>query len=55
MPHLGTELFKQMTGVEMTHVPYRGTGAVLPAVMGGQVDTCFDIMFSSTALVKGAS
>lgn len=53
MPHLGVELFKQITGTSMTHVPYKGTGAVLPAVMGGQVDVYFDIMFSSTTLVKG--
>lgn len=53
MPHLGAELFKQITGTSMTHVPYKGTGAVLPAVMGGQVDVYFDILFSSTTLVKG--
>ena len=52
MPHLGAELFKQVTGTNMAHVPYKGTGAVLPAVMGGQVDVYFDILFSSTTLVK---
>lgn len=53
MPHLGTELFKQVTGTQMTHVPYKGSGAALPAVMGGQVDVYFDILFSATSLVKG--
>ena len=53
MPHLGAELFMQVTGTRMTHVPYKGTGTVLPAVMGGQVDVYFDILFSSTTLVKG--
>lgn len=53
MPHLGAELFKQVTNTRMTHVPYRGSGAALPAVMGGQVDVYFDIMFSSTKLVQG--
>jgi tripartite-type tricarboxylate transporter receptor subunit TctC len=52
MPHLGAELFKQVTDTRMTHVPYRGSGAALPAVMGGQVDVYFDIMFSSTKLVQ---
>jgi tripartite-type tricarboxylate transporter receptor subunit TctC len=52
MPHLGVELFMQVTGTRMAHVPYKGTGAVLPAVMGGQVDVYFDILFSSTTLVK---
>ncbi len=53
MPHLGVELFMQVTGANMTHIPYKGTGTVLPAVMGGQVDVYFDILFSSTTLVKG--
>lgn len=53
MPHLGVELFMQVTGIRMAHVPYKGTGAVLPAIMGGQVDVYFDILFSSTTLVKG--
>lgn len=52
MPHLGAELFKQLTATQMTHVPYKGSGAALPAVMGGQVDVYFDIMFSATTLVK---
>jgi tripartite-type tricarboxylate transporter receptor subunit TctC len=52
MPHLGSELFKQVTGTDMTHVPYKGTGAVLPAILGGQVDVYFDILFSSTSQVK---
>lgn len=53
MPHLGVELFKQVTGTQMTHVPYKGSGVALPAVMGGQVDVYFDIMFSAATLVQG--
>ena len=53
MPHLGAELFKQVTATQMTHVPYKGSGAALPAVMGGQVDVYFDIMFSAATLVQG--
>lgn len=53
MPHLGAELFKQVTGTQMTHVPYKGSGVALPAVMGGQVDVYFDIMFSAATLVQG--
>lgn len=52
MPHLGAELFQQVTGTQMTLVPYKGSGAALPAVMGGQVDVYFDIMFSAATLVK---
>jgi tripartite-type tricarboxylate transporter receptor subunit TctC len=52
MPHLGVELFQQVTGTQMTLIPYKGSGAALPAVMGGQVDVYFDIMFSAATLVK---
>jgi tripartite-type tricarboxylate transporter receptor subunit TctC len=36
--HLGGELFKMMTGVEMVHVPYRGSAPALTDLVGGQVD-----------------
>jgi tripartite-type tricarboxylate transporter receptor subunit TctC len=52
MPHLGVEAFQQVTGTRMTLIPYKGSGAALPAVMGGQVDVYFDIMFSAATLVK---
>ena len=35
--HLGSELLKSLTGIKMTHVPYKGAGAVLQDLMGGQV------------------
>jgi len=35
--HLGGELFKSVTGTNLVHVPYRGAGAVLTDLMGGQV------------------
>ncbi len=35
--HLMTELFMMMSGIKMTHVPYKGTGASLVDVIGGQV------------------
>jgi tripartite-type tricarboxylate transporter receptor subunit TctC len=42
--HLSAELFKYMTGTDMVHVPYKGGGAAMPALLGGQVQ----LMFSST-------
>jgi tripartite-type tricarboxylate transporter receptor subunit TctC len=39
--HLAGELFKIMTGVNMTHVPYRGEGTALPDLLGGQVQVMF--------------
>jgi len=35
--HLGGELFKSLAGVDLVHVPYKGAGAVLQDLMGGQV------------------
>jgi tripartite-type tricarboxylate transporter receptor subunit TctC len=40
-PHLGAEMIKQQTGIEMTHVPYRGIGASYPDVMSGKVQLGF--------------
>ncbi|AOF86295.1 tripartite tricarboxylate transporter receptor family protein [Hydrogenophaga sp. RAC07] len=36
--HLAAELFKDVTGVFSTHIPYRGTGPLVNDLMGGQVD-----------------
>jgi len=43
-PHVSGELFKMMTRVDMTHVPYRGAGLALTDLIGGQVQ----VMFAST-------
>jgi tripartite-type tricarboxylate transporter receptor subunit TctC len=40
--HLATELFKQRAGVDIVHVPYRGTIAVLPDLMSGRVVMMID-------------
>jgi tripartite-type tricarboxylate transporter receptor subunit TctC len=39
--HLSGELLKTVTGVNMTHVPYKGTGPSLVDLMGGQIDVVF--------------
>ncbi len=39
--HLATELFDLMAGTKMTHVPYKGTGAALSDLLGGQVQLIF--------------
>ena len=44
--HVSGELFKIMTGVEMIHVPYRGGGAVVSDLLGGQVQ----VLFGTTSL-----
>ena len=40
--HLSAELFKQLAGVQMTHIPYKGSSAAIPDVMSGQVNVMFD-------------
>ena len=42
--HLATELFNMMAGTKMTHVPYKGTGAALTDLLGGQVQLIFGSM-----------
>ena len=50
--HVAGELFKMMTGVEMQHVPYRGSGPALTDLIGGQVQVMFDPMPSAIEHVK---
>jgi len=42
--HLAAELFKLMTGVDMTHVPYKGGGALMPDLLAGRVVAFFGTM-----------
>ena len=39
--HLSAELFKSMAGVEMLHVPYKGTGQAVTDLLAGQIDLLF--------------
>ena len=50
--HLAAELFKTMTGVELLHVPYRGSGPALVDVLSGQVQVMFDAIPSSIEHIK---
>lgn len=40
-PHLSMELLKSMAGIDLMHVPYRGTGPAMPALLAGQVSVMF--------------
>jgi tripartite-type tricarboxylate transporter receptor subunit TctC len=51
--HLAGELFKSMTGVFMTHIPYTGSGPALLGLLSGQVDVMFDNLPSALPHVKG--
>ena len=53
--HLSGEMFKQMTGVEMPHVPYRGSGPAINDIVGGQVDVMFDNLPSCIEQVQAGN
>jgi tripartite-type tricarboxylate transporter receptor subunit TctC len=40
--HLALELLKSKTGIDITHIPYKGSGPAIQDVIGGQVDMMFD-------------
>jgi tripartite-type tricarboxylate transporter receptor subunit TctC len=42
IPHLSAELFKLLAGVDLVHVPYKGTGLSIPDIATGQVAVLFD-------------
>lgn len=50
--HLAAELFKMMAGVDMVHVPYKGTSPALQDLLGGQVQALFGNPASSMKYVK---
>ena len=52
MTHLGTELVLRKAGVQATHVPYKGSGAALTDLMGGQVLFATDSLTASMAHIK---
>ncbi|HEX8168154.1 MAG TPA: tripartite tricarboxylate transporter substrate binding protein [Beijerinckiaceae bacterium] len=53
--HLSGEMFKQMTGVELVHVPYRGSAPAVNDLIAGQVDVMFDNLPSSIEQVRGGN
>ncbi len=50
--HISGELFKSLTGADMTHIPYKGRASAIPDVLGGRVTMMFDNMPSSLPLVR---
>ena len=53
--HLSGELFKAMTGVEMQHVPYRGSAPAVTDMIGNRVQVMFDNMPSCIAHIKAGT
>jgi tripartite-type tricarboxylate transporter receptor subunit TctC len=52
--HLGMELYKSMTGVEMTHVPYKGSGQSMIDLMSGRAQVAITNSLTATPLVKSS-
>jgi tripartite-type tricarboxylate transporter receptor subunit TctC len=53
--HLAGELFKMMTGVSFTHVPYRGAAPALTDLLGGQVQVLFEPLPASIQHIKSGA
>jgi tripartite-type tricarboxylate transporter receptor subunit TctC len=50
--HVAGELFKMMAGVDMVHVPYRGSAPMLTGLLGGQVQVAFDSIQASIEHIR---
>jgi tripartite-type tricarboxylate transporter receptor subunit TctC len=51
--HMAGELFKAMTGVDIVHIPHKGSDQARAAVLGGQVQMMFDAVPTMAANAKG--
>jgi tripartite-type tricarboxylate transporter receptor subunit TctC len=50
--HLAGEMLKAMAGIDMVHVPYKGSAPAQQDVIGGRVPLLFDVLFSAMPFVK---
>ena len=50
--HMSGELFKHLTGADMLHIPYKGSGPAVADLIGGQVNMMFDNIPSSLPHIK---
>jgi tripartite-type tricarboxylate transporter receptor subunit TctC len=50
--HLSAELFKSMAGIDVIHVPYKGTAPAMTDLLGGQVELMFDNLITAMPHVK---
>jgi tripartite-type tricarboxylate transporter receptor subunit TctC len=51
-PHLSSEMFAQRTGLTLTHIPYKGMGPAVAALLGGQVTFLIDNLPSSISFIR---
>jgi tripartite-type tricarboxylate transporter receptor subunit TctC len=53
--HMSAELFKALTKIEMTHIPYRGSSAAMPDLISNKVQVLFDNLPSALEQVRGGN
>ena len=51
-PHLGGELLKSMAGIDLAHIPYKGSGPSFTDLLGGQVSLTFDSLLQALPYIK---
>lgn len=51
--HLAAELFRSAAGIELTHVPYKGTGPAIAALMANEIQILFDSSTSAIGHIRG--
>jgi tripartite-type tricarboxylate transporter receptor subunit TctC len=51
--HMSAELFKAMAGIDLLHVPYKGSGPAMPDVIAGRVSMMFENMPGAVSHIKG--
>jgi tripartite-type tricarboxylate transporter receptor subunit TctC len=54
-PHLAAELFKRSAGIEATHVPFKGSGGMMQAMLGGHVQYCLEGLTAQLPHVRAGS
>ena len=52
-PHFSGEMFKSMAGVEMTHIPYKGSTLAHPDLISGRTSLMFDTVAAANVQIKG--
>ena len=50
--HLSGELLKMLAGIDMLHVPYKGSGSLMPDLLGGQINSLFAAMPTVTGHIR---
>ena len=55
VPHLSAELFVRAAGIQMTHVPYKGTGPAVADVISGQITMNFSSLPPAVSQIKGGN